>query len=138
MRDQRTGRRHTICLDCRRYYWRAYHQRDRDRFNARRRVRVAAYRARNRAYVENYLRDHPCVDCGLVDPVVMEFDHVRGVKEIEVSTLISECAPIRRLRAEIEKCDVRCANCHRRKTARDFWHKGRRAGGGQGFSPLIA
>ena len=124
VRDKRTGRRHTLCLPCRRYHWRAYHHRDRDRFNQRRKARVAGYRARNRTFLAAYLRSHPCVDCGLFDPIVMEFDHVRGTKTIDVSLLISNCAPIAKILAEIEKCEVRCANCHRRKTARDFWHKG--------------
>jgi hypothetical protein len=31
---------------------------------------------------------------------------------------------LNQVKNEIEKCDVRCANCHRRKTAKDFnWYK---------------
>ena len=31
--------------------------------------------------------------------------------------MINDCVSIAKLRAEMEKCEVRCANCHRRKTA---------------------
>ena len=121
MRDKRTGRRHTICRGCRRAYCRSYHRKDPDTYNARRRVRLAAYRVRNQAFVLAYLRDHPCADCGLDDPIVMEFDHVRGAKRCPVSDLVREGANLETLTAEIAKCVVRCANCHRRRTARTLW-----------------
>jgi len=63
-----------------------------------------------------YLLCHPCVDCGEPDPVVLEFDHVRGVKAF---TIGQDAGHVGRdlLIEEIKKCDVRCANCHRRRTA---------------------
>jgi hypothetical protein len=94
------------------------------RSNARRRQatlrRSVVARAEDRAFLIDHLRTHPCVDCGESDIEVLEFDHVRGEKRCEVSTLLG--SP-RRLREEIAKCDVRCGNCHRRKTARenDWW-----------------
>lgn len=80
----------------------------------------AAARAADRAFLIEHLRTHPCVDCGEADIDVLEFDHVRGGKVANVSTLLGQP---RRLRLEVAKCDVRCANCHRRKTARenDWW-----------------
>jgi hypothetical protein len=81
------------------------------------------HRARNRRFVEEYLLSHPCVDCGLLDPLVMEFDHVRGRKRSAVSTLVSAAASIIVIQTEIAKCVVRCANCHRRRTAVTLWGK---------------
>jgi len=79
-----------------------------------------AYRDRNRALVNNFLREHPCVDCGITNPIVLEFDHRDPTqKEHEIARLIAD-ASWERLKQEIEKCDVRCANCHRRRTARQF------------------
>lgn len=44
-------------------------------------------------------------------------------KRAVVSNLI-QGASIRRLAAEIERCEVRCANCHRKKTAiEQDWYK---------------
>lgn len=63
-----------------------------------------------------YLGDHPCVDCGEEDPIVLEFDHVAGTKEFPVSEGVSRMYSIKKIKAEIDKCEVRCANCHRRVT----------------------
>jgi 5-methylcytosine-specific restriction endonuclease McrA len=67
-------------------------------------------------YVVDFLREHPCVDCGEDDPVVLEFDHLRDKK-----FSISEGLQGRRWQDvldEIAKCEVVCANCHRRRTAK--------------------
>lgn len=73
--------------------------------------------------VTAYLREHPCVDCGENDPEVLEFDHVRGEKITEIAKLVSHGYSWALIEAEIAKCDVRCANCHRRKTRRDLKNK---------------
>jgi hypothetical protein len=66
-----------------------------------------------------YLLEHPCVDCGETDPVVLEFDHVRGKKVSNIGTLAAS-ACWQKIQTEIAKCEVRCANCHRRKTAKEL------------------
>ena len=73
-----------------------------------------------RAYVHQHLSIHPCVDCGEKDIVVLEFDHVRGIKEYSINRMLNHNGSLECMIIEIEKCDVRCANCHRRKTHRDF------------------
>jgi hypothetical protein len=88
------------------------------------RQRVREREARMRLVVIDYLLEHPCVDCGETDPVVLEFDHVRGEKVAELARIIKSCVMARFL-AELEKCDVRCANCHRRRTAgTQGWYPG--------------
>ena len=47
---------------------------------------------------------------------MMDFDHVRGEKLIDVSRLRSGRPARARLDAELAKCEVVCANCHRRRT----------------------
>lgn len=66
-----------------------------------------------------YLLEHPCIDCGEPDPLVLDFDH-RGDKKDAVTRLLSRTrASWEIIWTEIQKCDVRCANCHRRKTAKE-------------------
>ena len=71
--------------------------------------------SRGRAEV---LQSHPCVDCGESDPVVLDFDHVRGNKTKEVTKFVRNGASLRRIFLEIDKCEERCANLNRRITAK--------------------
>lgn len=66
-------------------------------------------------YVSDYLLSHPCVDCGEADVIVLDFDHVREKKDCDVNALVYGWSSLARLMREIAKCDVRCANCHRRR-----------------------
>lgn len=70
-----------------------------------------------------YLSEHPCVDCGERDIRCLEFDHRDGAaKASDVSRMVAVVRPWRAIVDEIEKCDVRCANCHRRITVqRGAW-----------------
>jgi hypothetical protein len=72
-------------------------------------------RCRNPLFLLDYLRDTPCVDCGERDPVVLDFDHI-GVKRSGVVQLAGRECSIANLEAEMAQCEVRCANCHRRRT----------------------
>lgn len=69
---------------------------------------------RNLAYVRDFLLKSECLDCGFTDLVALEFDH-RGDKVGDVTVMSRNCS-LERLIDEIAKCDVRCANCHRRRT----------------------
>lgn len=80
----------------------------------------AKYILRNQQIAFDFLLENPCVDCGEKDPVVLDFDHVRGMKDRAIGLLIRRGSSVKRLMDEIAKCEIRCANCHRRKTAKDF------------------
>ena len=61
-------------------------------------------------------KNRPCMDCGKqFPPCAMDFDHVRGSKKRAVCQM-SHFNPVLIL-AEIEKCEVVCANCHRIRTS---------------------
>jgi hypothetical protein len=77
-----------------------------------------------RQFIWDYLKEHPCVDCGEPDPVVLEFDHM-GDKKMAIGDISYHNPSLEKLKEEIEKCEVRCANCHRRKTAIQLeWYQG--------------
>lgn len=73
-------------------------------------------RAEMRRIIDAHKEKNPCVDCGESDPIVLEFDHVRGEKKFRIGAARRKCGSIGALLAEMAKCDMRCANCHRRKT----------------------
>jgi len=80
--------------------------------------------AENRALLLAYLQKHPCVDCSEDDPVVLTFDHVRGQKSFHVANMLASARNWASIFAEIQKCDVRCFNCHMRRTAKQRgWKK---------------
>ena len=60
----------------------------------------------------------PCFDCGVsYPPYVMDFDHRPGEdKLMEVGRMRSQGAAHEKILAEIAKCDLVCANCHRERT----------------------
>lgn len=69
-------------------------------------------------WVGTYLLEHPCVDCGNSDILVLEFDHVRGTKKDNLNILMRK-SNLESVKEEIAKCDVRCVNCHRKKTNKE-------------------
>lgn len=73
----------------------------------------------SKEYVYQYLLSHPCMMCGETNPIVLEFDHRNpDEKDGNVSELFRYS--LEKVKVEIEKCDVLCANCHRIKTAMQF------------------
>lgn len=66
-------------------------------------------------FVRELLLASHCVDCGDSRLIVLDFDHV-GPKAGNVTDLARRGCSVRRLEAETAQCEVRCANCHRRRT----------------------
>jgi hypothetical protein len=120
-KDERRGWRRSTCRSCRRAYAQAWYRQNGDRH------RAAAAAARRRRFQVNSAivaaaKAVPCADCGgRFDHQQLDFDHVRGTKVDNVACLVWHAAP-ERVMAEIAKCEVVCAVCHRMRT------RGRRLG----------
>lgn len=83
--------------------------------NGQRAANRRGHRKRMRETVDKH-KQVPCADCGKSYPsFVMDFDHVRGEKKYGIATMIGRNS-LEELLAEIAKCDVVCANCHRMRT----------------------
>ena len=119
-----TGLRRVWCRPCCRAYGREHYARNRPVYLAKAQRRRRTEIPRMQRLIDDYLRTHPCVDCGEPDRVLLDFDHRdRSLKRGIVSRL-ARSATASTVIAEIEKCDARCANCHRRRTAEQFnWTK---------------
>ena len=118
-RNKQKGTHHSYCLACGRKWVKGHYERNVERYVVKARERRKRLVNILNEQIFNYLENHPCVDCGENDPVVLEFDHVRGKKAYEVSTLGYRLVSWNLVLKEIAKCEVRCANCHHRKTAEE-------------------
>jgi hypothetical protein len=115
-RRQARGQRDNYCRPCRAEYHQEHYAANKARYIASARRRKIALIEERMQYLVAFLQDHPCVDCGESDPIVLEFDHLRDKK-----FGISDGLQGRRWQDvldEIAKCEVVCANCHRRRTAK--------------------
>jgi hypothetical protein len=84
------------------------------------------HRVRIRTKLFELLSEKACVDCGENDPIVLEFDHVEPKTKVRgVARMLSGHWAWEKVLAEINKCEVRCANCHRRKTYNQYSFWGR-------------
>lgn len=108
------------CKECQRLYCREHYRENKESYITNTRNREKEYIDIARKYVVEYLNSHPCVDCGESDIVVLQFDHVNGDKRNNISGLFARSCSLRLLKSEIEKCEIRCANCHVRRTSKQF------------------
>ena len=87
----------------------------RDRLNSKRLLS-----ARRREINEFYIRakSMPCADCSIqYAPWIMQFDHRDTTNKLAtVSLMVKNGLSLELIKAEIEKCDVVCANCHAART----------------------
>lgn len=101
------------CRQCAREYYAA----NTERMSATSAARIERNRSHNRRQLVAYFADHPCVDCGEADIRVLDFDHRQAIeKTANVARMLASLS-WKAILKEIEKCDVRCSNCHRRRTA---------------------
>ena len=111
-KDKSRGYLSSWCKQCHREYDRTHYRENKAYYKAK------GARSRKKAkkqamkFLRQYLDTHPCVDCGESDTLVLEFDHVKG-KGKDVASMT--CDSIEKIKEELKRCEVRCANCHRRR-----------------------
>src|SRR5262249_43664655 len=102
------------CRTCHRVYQREYYSRKKDYYLELQNQRVERNQRRIRE-----AKNVPCADCGRRFPhYIMDFDHRPGEKKC-FNLAIAAGRPRlswEKIAAEIAKCDVVCANCHRERT----------------------
>ena len=113
-----------VCANChamRTYEWVRANRATLSWFTVGSSPRIEEKRAYWKANIELLakLRDVPCMDCGQRFPFyVMQFDHRDSTqKRYTISQMVSR-AGTKTILAEVAKCDIVCANCHRERTYR--------------------
>ena len=120
IKDKARGTRRSYCVPCGSEYGKEHYRRNKPYYLAKNVAARVAQRRSNRDVAYQYLSTHPCVDCGESDPVVLDFDHVDPATKLwSVGTMLSrQASPA--IEREIAKCVIRCANCHRMRTAQQI------------------
>lgn len=111
--------RQNKCRECFKEYRKVYYNKNKEKAIEYSKESNKIITKRNREFIYKYLLQNPCIDCKEKSPILLEFDH-RSDKKYNISDMITKGYSLISLQKEIDKCDVRCANCHRIKTARDF------------------
>lgn len=108
------------CKSCSREYIRTHYKNNTDYYLRKTKKRNEELRQKAYKHIGYYLKTHSCVDCGEDDILVLEFDHRNKENKVtEISRIVRKRVSFKKLVIEISKCDVRCANCHRRKTEKE-------------------
>ena len=111
---RRNGKPQHWCRECHCLYQREYYERHKEYYEELTRKRIE----RNRNLIRQ-AKAVPCADCRQRYPhYVMDFDHRPGEgKEFPLANIAGQSRiSWKRIQAEIAKCDVVCANCHRIRT----------------------
>lgn len=112
----------SICTECVTKNNEKYYLKNKNKIKINTKERKEKFRTVIQKFVLLRLKDG-CICCGEKDPVVLDFDHLQN-KEYNIAWLVNSLAPLSKLEKELDKCQVLCANCHRRKTTKDFnWWK---------------
>lgn len=115
----------SFCKECQKRHAKEYyevnHEKQKKQINESNKIRIN----NNRAKYFNLLSNSKCTDCPETNPIVLEYDHKDGVDKIKgVGYMVGSGYSWTAILKEIEKCDIRCANCHRIRTAKQFgWYK---------------
>lgn len=108
-----------VCVNCHRVRTRdAERRRERPHPTAPAQL-ARLQRWREHAALLSELRNVPCADCGeRFEPCAMDFDHRDATtKRHTVARMVGRSSTAAIL-AEVAKCDIVCANCHRLRTWR--------------------
>jgi hypothetical protein len=114
-RRRRKLQRDTYCRPCRSVYGREHYLANRQHYIDQAKIVRQKQALERTRWLLAYFEEHPCTDCGVRDPLVLEFDHLRN-KAFNIGEGFAERV-WKTILEEIEKCEVVCANCHRRRTA---------------------
>lgn len=113
------GVRKTICKSCHSLYRKAHYLENKEKYI----LKAHKWNTKQKEILSQFIYDRlsksECIDCREKDIIVLEFDHQNN-KKLGIAEMYKNKYSIE---AELNKCVVRCANCHRRKTAKaiGYW-----------------
>ena len=110
-----------LCRVCKQEYDREYYHKNKEKNFPKKRVSVAKSSHKRKDFIYK-IKSVPCKDCKIqYQPWQMQFDHLRD-KNFNIGD--QRGINLKKLLAEIEKCDIVCANCHADRTYKRIVNNG--------------
>jgi hypothetical protein len=107
-----------VCRECQRKQMQERYANNKENVLAINRQSTQKSQMQAAAFIQEYLSNKYCLDCGENDINVLTFDHVTGKKKYNISTMISRGYNIETIKRELEKTEIVCFNCHMRRERR--------------------
>lgn len=105
------------CKVCQKEIRKSHYQNNKDKYINK----SKQWRKEQKIIFHQWMKDKHCIDCGISDIRVLEFDHLEN-KSFNISEAIGKLK-LDTLLKEIEKCQIVCRNCHAIRTAsRSNWY----------------
>ena len=98
-----------VCANC---HWQIHHEGVADQLDGATADSTKAKRLR--AWTYEHKCERACQRCGEDQPICLQFHHVEE-KTLGVGAMIANSYPEAKIRGEVDKCIVLCANCHRKE-----------------------
>lgn len=119
----RKDRLQVYCIECMKLYRKEHYYKNKsqyyDRNNKTNKI-LADYR-------DSFKLNAKCSNCGIEypnEPYLFEFDHLDKENKLYCVSQLVRKGSLLKLKEEINKCQILCLICHRRKTAKDLgWYK---------------
>lgn len=110
------------CKECKRLYDNNYHH-NRSELEKDKKYNLQKIRINKiKEYIKEYFKDKKCSICNENRMAALDFHHLND-KKFNISEGISNGYSLIKIKDEISKCKILCANCHRVQTAEDFnWY----------------
>ncbi len=97
-------------------YQRKHYLRNKKKYLRKSKENNKRYRARNREFIKRYKMSVGCQECGFKKHyAALDFHHMTDDKKDNIALMSNESFSLKRIKTEIRKCVVLCANCHRTK-----------------------
>lgn len=114
----------SLCKPCFSSYMKDYYKNNPKKYEKHKKEYVAnndeLYQLKTRSLIATKIKNG-CVDCGELNPIVLELDHRDPKqKKYSINQIMRVKISIEEFVIEIDKCDTVCANCHRKRTAKQF------------------
>jgi len=121
-KNQKQQVRKKICKACHSLYRKQHYLQNKEKYITKAKSWNKKQKEILATYLFEVLSKSACIDCNENDVIVLDFDHLNN-KRFGIAEMYRNSYSLNAIQEEIKKCVVRCANCHRRKTAKDigYW-----------------